>query len=360
MVFILVFTTAFLLALVITPLAARLAPRIGTMDQPAARRVHVLPTPRWGGLPIFLAFFAAVGVSLLYPRTDEYELGRLAGLFGGALLLFVVGTYDDHRELKALPQLIIQIVAAGIAVASGVLIREVNSPFGGLFKFDTGLAVLFTIFWIVGMTNTVNWLDGIDGLAGGVVAIAGIVLFVHAMQQQQYSIALLALALVGAVLGFLPFNFSPAKIFTGSAGALVLGFLLGNLSIIGAARVAFALLVLGIPIVDVAWQIVSRIRAGKSPFSATRTHLHHRLLDAGLSQRTIVLIYYVFTAISGMLALVLPLGFYKFIALIVIGLGALLLLLRMSQRSNGHLPANRAPCTPAEKAKGRDVPVERL
>ena len=331
MIFILVFAAAFLLALVITPLAARVAPRLGTMDQPAARRVHVIPTPRFGGLPLFVAFFAAVAISLIYPRSDQDELLRLAGLFGGALLLFLIGAYDDHRELKALPQLIAQFIAASIAVASGVLIREVNSPLGGLIRFENWFAILFTIFWIVGMTNTVNWLDGVDGLAGGVVAIAGIFLFIHALRQEQYSIALLALALSGAALGFLPFNFSPGKIFMGTAGALVLGFSLGVLSIIGAARVAFALFVLGIPIMDVAWQILSRVRAGKSPFSPTRTHLHHRLLDIGLSQRTIVLLYYLFTAIYGLLALVLPLGFYKLIALIVIGIGALLLLIRMSQ-----------------------------
>ena len=335
MVFTLVFATAFLVALAVTPYAGRLAHHLGLMDNPAARRIHTVVTPRFGGLPIFTAFFAAVAVSLFYPRSDPNELARLGGLFAGALLLFLVGAVDDHRELPALPQLVAQVLAAAIAISSGVLIREVNSPFGGLIEFEPWFAILFTTFWIVGMTNTVNWLDGVDGLAGGVVAIAGVLLVVHSVRQEQYSIALLALALVGAVLGFLPFNFSPAKIFTGTAGALVLGYLLGVLSVIGAARVAFALLVLGIPIVDVAWQIVSRIRAGKSPFSATRTHLHHRLLDAGLSQRTIVCIYYMFTILSGLLALILPTSLYKLIALIIIVIGALLLLIRMSERGNG-------------------------
>ncbi len=347
MVFILVFATAFLVALVITPYAARLSFRLGTLDEPAARRVHVVPTPRFGGLSLFVAFFAAVGVSLVFPRTDPYELSRLTGLFLGALLLFAIGAYDDHRELGAFPQLMAQIIAAGIAIASGVLIREVNSPFGGLIRFDPWFAVLFTMFWIVGMTNTVNWLDGIDGLAGGVVAIACIVLFIHAVRQDQVSIALLALALAGAVLGYLPFNLWPAKIFTGTAGALVLGYVLGILSVIGAARVAFALLVLGIPIVDVAWQIFSRIRAGKSPFSATRTHLHHRLLDAGLSQRVIVLIYYLFTAISGVLALVLPLRIYKLIAIVIIGAGALLVFVRMGHEPNGQSAECDTACPPA-------------
>lgn len=324
MIFILVFATAFLLAFALTPAAARVAVRLSLVDQPAARRVHAKPTPRFGGLPLFVAFCAAIGVSLIYPRSDPNEMARLAGLVSGGALMFFLGAYDDHRELKALPQLAAQIIAASIAVASGVLIREVQNPFGGSLTFDTWFAILLTLLWIVGMVNTVNWLDGVDGLAAGVVAIAGIVLFAHTFRLEQYSIALLALALAGAALGFLPFNFFPARIFMGSAGALVLGFALGVLSIIGAARVAFALLALGIPILDVAWQIFSRIRAGKSPFLADRGHLHHRLLDLGLSQRAIVLLYYALTAIFGALALILPSGLYKLIALVILGIGALL------------------------------------
>ena len=332
-IFFLVFVTALVVSLGLTPLAARFALHTGAVDQPAPRRVHLKPTPRLGGLPIFIAFFAAIGVSLIYPRTDPNELLRVAGLFVGASLLFVVGVYDDYHELSALPQLIAQIIAAGIAVASGVLIDKVNNPFGGIISFDAWFAILFTLFWIVGMTNTVNWLDGIDGLAAGVVTIAGIVLIIHTIRLEQYSITLPALALVGAVLGFLLFNFPPARVFMGGAGALVLGFVLGVLSIIGAARVAFALLVLSIPILDVAWQIFSRLRAGRSPFSADRGHLHHRLLDLGFSQRAIVVLYYTFTAFFGALALILPSGTYKLIALVVIGIGALLVLVRIRHQT---------------------------
>jgi UDP-GlcNAc:undecaprenyl-phosphate GlcNAc-1-phosphate transferase len=358
MIFIVVFATAFFFAIALTPVAMWLSRRIGTVDQPAARRVHTAPTPRFGGLPLFGAFFAAVAVSLFYPRSDSAELLRLAGLTVGAILLFLVGAYDDHRELNAAPQLITQVVAAGIAVASGVLIVEVRNPLGGILSadlpihFDSWFAILFTIFWIVGMTNTVNWLDGIDGLAAGVIVIAGIVLFVHTINLEQYSISLLALALVGAVLGFLLFNFPPAKIFMGSAGALVLGYLLGVLSIIGAARVAFALLVLGIPIMDVAWQIISRVRAGQSPFHATRTHLHHRLLDAGLSQRMILLLYYLFTALFGLLALALPSPVYKLVTLVIIAMGGLMLLVKISRVS-----ANRKRKAEASSRKPSEARV---
>lgn len=333
MIFILVFVTALVLAFVLTPVAACLAARIGAVDRPAPRRVHEKTTPRLGGLPIFVAFFAAIGVSLLYPRSDASELTRLLGLFAGASLILAIGVVDDLHELPAAPQLAVQIIAAGLAIGSGVLIVLVSNPFGGSIPFPAWFAVPFTLFWLVGMMNTVNWLDGLDGLAAGVVAIAGAVLFAHSIRIEQYSIALLALALVGAVLGFLPFNLLPARIFMGSSGALVLGFVLGVLSIIGAARVAFALLVLGIPILDVAWRILSRLRAGRSPFCADRGHLHHRLLDMGLSPRAIVLLYYAITASSGLLALVLPLGLYKLIALIVIGAGALLVLVYIGAAS---------------------------
>jgi UDP-GlcNAc:undecaprenyl-phosphate GlcNAc-1-phosphate transferase len=329
MIFLLVFVTGFLSAIALVPLAVAVSRRAGAVDQPAARRVHDRPTPRLGGLAVFPAFCAAVGVSLLYPRSDPFEMPRLLGLLLGSVIMFVVGAYDDHHELKSLPQLIAQIIAAASAVAAGVMIREIPNPFGGALALEDWFAVLLTLFWLAGMMNTINWLDGIDGLAAGVVVIAGAVMFAHTFRLEQNSLALLALALVSSTLGFLLFNFYPARIFMGSAGAGVLGFALGVLSIIGGAKVATALLVLGIPILDVAWQIVSRLRAGRSPFVADRGHLHHRLLDLGLSQRAIVLLYYVFTAFFGALALILPSGVYKLIALVIIGAGALLLLVRV-------------------------------
>ena len=328
-IFFLVFVTALVISLGLTPFAARFALGTGAVDQPAPRRVHDKPMPRLGGLPIFIAFFAAVGVSLVYPRSDPNEITRIAGLLLGSALVFAVGAFDDYHELKALPQLVAQIIAAAIAVGAGVLILEIPNPFGGLLSFQPWFAVLFTLFWLVGTMNTVNWLDGIDGLAGGVVVIASAVMFIHTYNLGQHSLALLALALAGTVLGFLPFNFFPARIFLGSAGANVLGFALGVLSIIGGAKVATALLVLGIPILDVAWQIFSRLRAHKSPFAADRGHLHHRLLDLGFSQRAIVVLYYTFTAFFGALALILPSGTYKLIALVIIGVGALLVLVKI-------------------------------
>jgi UDP-GlcNAc:undecaprenyl-phosphate GlcNAc-1-phosphate transferase len=331
MIFFLVFVTGFLVALVVTPLAEWIAVHTGGMDRPSARRIHEQPKPRLGGLPIFAGFVAAVWVARDFPRTDADEVTRLLGLLAGLLILFIVGLIDDHHELKSTPQFIAQFIAAGIVIATGVLIEEIPNPFGGSVFFQQWFVVLFTLFWLVGMVNTINWLDGVDGLAAGVTVIACGVMFIHTFRLHQYSIALLELALGGAVLGFLIFNFSPARIFMGSAGANVLGLALGVLSIIGGAKVATVLLVLAVPILDVAWQIYSRVRTGKSPFVADRGHLHHRLLDLGLSPRAIVILYYGVTTSLGTLALILPSPAYKLIALVIIGAGIALVLVRIRQ-----------------------------
>ncbi len=322
------FLTAFVVANLLTPLTIRLATRWGFLDQPAPRRVHCTPTPRHGGLPLAIAFLAALTVTLPFPRTDSQELTRLAGLAIGLSIIALVGAYDDARELKPLPQFVAQFLAAGIAIASGVLIKEVNAPFGLLSNLPTWFAVPFTLFWIVGMMNTINWLDGLDGVAAGVTLIASGVLFLHTFRLGQLSLALLPLALAGAVLAFLLFNFPPAKIFLGS-GAPLLGFTLAVLSVIGGTKAGTALLVLAIPILDVAWQILNRARTGHSPFAADRGHLHHRLYDAGVSNRTIVALYYALSVIFGALALILPSPIYKMIALVIIGLGALAVLIRL-------------------------------
>ncbi len=333
MIFFLVFVTGFLAALVLTPLAERVAVRTGAVDRPAARRIHTHPIPRLGGIPICFALLIAVSVSFAYPR-EAYELPRLLGVLIGLAIMFLIGVVDDYHELKSMPQLGAQLLVGGIVVMAGVMINEIPNPLGGTLYLETWFAILFTLFWIAGMINTINWLDGIDGLASGVTLIASSVMFVHTYRLHQYSIALLVLALIGAVLGFWIFNFFPARIFMGSAGANVLGLAVGVLAIIGGAKVATVLLVLGIPILDVAWQIYSRMRIGKSPFAADRGHLHHRLLDLGLSQRTIVILYYGLTAFLGMLALILPSGVYKLIALVIVGLGALMVLIRIGQQTS--------------------------
>lgn len=324
-----VFIVGFLTALILTPLAIRFARRKNWLDEPSSRRTHTQPTPRIGGIPLALAFLAALTVTLFFPRTDTNELSRVYGLMFGVAVIAIVGLMDDVRELKPLPLFAMQIGAALIAIASGVVVTQVSSPLDGtIIPLPFWVGILFTVLWIVGMMNTVNFLDGLDGLVGGVTVIASVILFLHNFILTQHSIALLPVALIGATLGFLIFNFPPAKIFLGS-GAYVLGFALAVLSIIGGAKAATALLALAVPILDVAWQIIQRVRAGRSPFSGDRGHLHHRLYDSGFSMRAIVLVYYLLTAAFGALALLLPSGIPKTIALVVIGGGAVAVLARL-------------------------------
>jgi UDP-GlcNAc:undecaprenyl-phosphate GlcNAc-1-phosphate transferase len=333
----LTFAVAFGCALALTPLARWLGEHWGLVAEPGGRRKHYGKVSRLGGLPIYVAFVAAVlfsqwlivdpgggeaGVpaALRVLRFDPKEAIRLVGLLVGGTLIFLVGIYDDWRELPPLPQYIAHLVAAAIAVAFLILIEYVNNPITGLQteEFPYLITVVLSLFWLGLMINTVNWLDGLDGLAAGVVAIACVVLFINGvfrLNPPQHSVALLPAALLGATLGFLPFNFSPARIFLGSSGAYFLGFTLGVLSIIGGAKMASILLVMGLPLLDVAWQIFHRLLRGQNPVRGDRGHLHFRLLDLGLSQRQIVAGYYVFCAIFGGLALFIPSRLYKLIAI---------------------------------------------
>ncbi len=340
--FILAFALAFVLSLGLTPLARLLGAQLGLVAEPGGRRQHVGRIPRIGGVPIYLAFVGAVLVSqcfvvppgqldaaplptLAIERFDPKEVIRLTGLLVGATLIFLVGLYDDWRELGPLPQYIAQLVAAAVAVAFLIIIEYINNPFTGeqTPRFPYLVTVTVSLFWLGLMMNTVNWLDGLDGLATGVVALACVVLFINAafrLQPPQHSVALLPVALLGATLGFLPFNFHPARIFLGSSGAFFLGFTLGVLSIIGGAKMAAILLVMGLPLLDVVWQIVQRLARGQNPALGDRGHLHFRLLDLGLSQRQIVIGYYAFCAAFGGLALLIPSRLYKFVALVVMGI----------------------------------------
>jgi UDP-GlcNAc:undecaprenyl-phosphate GlcNAc-1-phosphate transferase len=326
--FVLVFAIPLVASFVLTPLTIRLARRYDLLDQPAGRHAHLAPTPRLGGVPLTLALLAALAVTIPFPRTDPAEGARVLGLAAGIVLVAVVGLFDDLRELKPLPLFVMQAAAAALAIASGIVVRSIANPFGGgELQFPEVVAVAFTFFWIVGLMNTINFLDGLDGLCAGSTLIASCILFIHTFRLEQYSVALLPLGLAGATLGLLVFNFPPARIFLGS-GAYVLGFAVAVLSIIGGTKGATLLLVFAIPILDVAWQILNRVRQGRSPFAPDRGHLHHRLVDSGLSTRAIVLLYYGLTGAFGALALALP-GPYKAIALVLIGAAALAVLVRL-------------------------------
>jgi UDP-GlcNAc:undecaprenyl-phosphate GlcNAc-1-phosphate transferase len=324
MTYIIVFITAFVLALVITPMSARLGRALRLMDRPGGRRAHQGEISRLGGMALFTGFMGAgvlvFGLSALqlWPPIGAEDRKLLTGVFIGSMVIFAFGLWDDWRELSAWPQFVAQFGVALIAIGFDIIIERATLPIFGFRIFPPWITYPLTIFWVMGMINTVNWLDGLDGLAAGVTAIASLLFAVHAYRLGQTTVALFPLALAAACLGFLPFNFYPARVFMGS-GSMFLGFALASLSILAPAKVATALLVLGIPIMDVAWVMIRRWRRQGDPTLAGRDHLHYRLLDFGLSQRQIVILYYIFCATFGLLALLIEVRLFKLVALGVMG-----------------------------------------
>lgn len=331
---ILVFFAAFALALLATPLARRAGERLGLVDVPGGRRQHRGRVTRIGGAGLFFGFIVTA-VALYFGGVIKPEhLRPVAGVLLGTTFVFVSGLVDDRYDLKALPQFVVQFIAAAIAIAFTVWIQEVTLPFTDRpTVFAWYITYPLTLAWVVGMMNTVNFLDGLDGLAAGVGAIAAALFAVHSYSLQQREIALYSLALCGACVGFLIFNFHPARVFLGSAGAMTLGYALATLSILAPARVMTALLILVIPLADTAFLVFDRWRHGRSPFVGDRGHLHFRLMDLGFSQRQIVLGYWAFCAIFGALVLALP-RVYKLVALGVLGLIVIGVLVVLSRTEN--------------------------
>ncbi|MDF1514317.1 MAG: MraY family glycosyltransferase [Anaerolineae bacterium] len=332
--YIIVSLAGFIITLVATPIAGKIGHRLGMVARPGGRRKHEGVISRLGGAGLVIGFFGALAISQVWPITtvDSDEIRRFWGLIGGALIAFIFGIIDDRYELPAGTEYLGYILAASVAIANLIILERFNNPFTDqTIVLPALLYVPLTLFWLTGMTVTVNWLDGLDGLAAGVSAILAIVLSIHMTRSQQYSVVPQALALMGASLGFLVYNASPARTYLGSNGAFFLGYTLGALGLIAGGRVATVLLVMGIPIVDVAWTILDRWRHGLSPFRGDRRHLHFRLQDAGFSTRVIVGIYWAFCAFSGFLALVLSSRLYKLVALVLLGLLTLSLLMYLSR-----------------------------
>ena len=297
-----VFLLTALLALGLTPLVRRVVLRYEIVDRPDARRINTIPVPRGGGLAVCAAFLLAASLFLILNERAAYlplpislePSGVVALLLGGGVAAGL-GAIDDLFDLRARTQLLGQVALAGGAVALGITIDFVANPLGpGQIRLSGPMAAGLTIFWVVGMINSINWIDGLDGLSSGVSLIAAVTLGLISLTTQvgQPLVAVLCFALAGALLGFLRWNFYPASIFTGTSGVQFVGYTLAILAILGTAKVAVALLVLGVPIIDTFWIIVRRISQGRSPFSPDRTHIHHRLLDLGLSHRQTVLAIY--------------------------------------------------------------------
>lgn len=293
-----------------TPLMIKFANLVGAIDVPNdERRVHNTPTPRLGGIAIFIGFMAA----LFYRYGIKQEL---SGVLAGASIIVTLGLFDDIKPLPAKFKLFVQIIAAVIVIHSGIRIASVANPLH--FLFPDRPYIIFgswsyplTLIWIVGVTNAINLIDGLDGLAAGISAISSITLMIAAVSTGQTLAAFMAAILAASTLGFLPYNFNPAKIFMGDAGALFLGFMLSVISVMGALKGAAALsilipiLAIGLPIFDTLFAMIRRLLSGKSMIEADKGHLHHKLLDAGMSQKQAVLTLYSISAILGFSAVAL-------------------------------------------------------
>lgn len=283
---------AALLALLVTPPVRRAAVRWNLVDSPDrdARRVHSRPVPQGGGLAIFVAFWGAVVLGGLW----EPELW---GWLAASAVILGVGLLDDRYTLSPAWKLAGQVGAAGILVATGTRIEFLSNPFGDMLYLGVW-GIPLTILWLVTVINVVNFIDGLDGLAAGVTGIAAGPLAVLAFHTGQPTAGLLAMVLAGAAIGFLPHNFNPARIFMGDSGSLFLGLILGAVAVDGAFKGATAItlgvavLALGLPLFDAAFAIVRRFASGRPVYEGDRGHVHHRLLDLGLSHRQAVLVLY--------------------------------------------------------------------
>lgn len=332
---IIAFILAFLLSLGATIFVRRLALRLGVIDRPdKSRKRHKANTPLLGGIAIYASFFIIVFIFISKLTERELELNHWFGFLVGGFFLLLGGFLDDKYDLSPKYQIIFPILAGFSVIIGGVGIEKITNPVGEGFIYLNKLNIqifaaqtqiyYFTVFsdilivvWLLGMMFTTKLLDGVDGLVTGITAIGGFIIFLFTMTTMYFQpdIGLASLILAGACLGFLVFNWSPAKIFLGEGGSLLLGYLLGVLAIISGGKIAIALLVMGLPILDLFWTVIRRLLAGKNPFLISdREHLHFRLLDLGLGARKTVFIFYGFSLLFGLSALFLQ-GLGKLIAL---------------------------------------------
>jgi UDP-GlcNAc:undecaprenyl-phosphate/decaprenyl-phosphate GlcNAc-1-phosphate transferase len=327
-----------------TPAAIWLSEKFGVMDQPDPRKVHDRPVPRWGGLGIFAgALFSLLLVWLAVPRFGQLlafrhklvQAGEVVGVLSlrdqfvgilvGASLVAALGMADDRKPVPALVKLLTQIIAAYIAMVYGVRVAGLALPGYGFVDFPLIVSQIFTLLWLLGFMNAINLADGLDGLAAGIVAVASATFLVVCVLQSQTQVllfskqlklaAVLAAAVCGSAAGFLFYNFFPARVFMGDGGALFLGFMLGAISLIGTLKTTAVLalllpvLVVALPVLDVAFALVRRLRRGRGLMEPDREHFHHRLLALHWTQREIVLLVYVITLLLSFVTLLLT--FFK-------------------------------------------------
>lgn len=353
---------AMAISFLMCPLVKSFAYKIGAIDVPKDnRRMHKKPVPRLGGLAIFMGFMVSI---LLFASIDH----EMQGILLGAVIIVVLGVVDDMTPLRAYFKFIVQIVAALVAVFHGVVIETLSNPniFSQSPYWNLGwIAIPVTVLWIVGITNAVNLIDGLDGLACGVSTISALTMLVIALLVSESGVAVIMASLVGACLGFMPYNRNPAKMFMGDTGSTFLGYILATISIQGLfkyyAIVSFAVpfLILGLPMFDTLFAIIRRLAHGQNPMAPDRGHIHHRLIDMGLNQKQAVAALYVVSSILGLSAVVLTAsGAVKAMLLmmtliIVAYIASRVIFPRGAEEQNGSVPEQTNPAMEATDGESK-------
>lgn len=354
----LIFSIGLALSTALTGMVRQLALRFNITDDPKhspTRKHQRQAVPLLGGVALYISFVAVI-IWLLPELTHGYLLTKhIFGVIVASGIIVLGGIWDDVANLSPKRQIIFPVMATLVIVAMGVDISYITNPFGGVISLEqwnwtvltldglpyqlTLWADVFVIVWLLGTTYTTKLLDGLDGLVVGVLAIGALIIFFLSISPSvaQPETGILALVVAGIALGFLLWNFAPAKIYLGESGALLCGFWLGILAIISGGKIATALLILGLPMIDVIWVIIRRVLIEhRSAFSGDTSHLHFQLQDMGLSNRTIALIYYVITAVFGLVTL-LASGLFKIVALFILTLIAVSLIVAAYRHSRRHL-----------------------
>jgi UDP-GlcNAc:undecaprenyl-phosphate/decaprenyl-phosphate GlcNAc-1-phosphate transferase len=301
MVYLTLLICCFVASIVITPLVRKLAFKIGATDKPNQRKVHQKIMPRLGGLAIYISFMIG---SLIYAPDSKYFIPILVG----STIIVITGIIDDMREISPKVKLVGQLLAAFIVVFfGGISVETINLPFGGVLEFGY-LSIPLAVLWIIGITNAINFIDGLDGLAAGVSSIVVLSISGVAWMMGDMVVFGICLVLLGSILGFLPYNFNPAKIFMGDTGSLFLGFMIAVLSLLGFKNMTVIslivpVIILGVPISDTLFAIIRRLVNKQPVFSPDKSHLHHCLLNLGYSHRQTVLIIYAMSAFFALMAM---------------------------------------------------------
>ena len=334
MSFVSLYITAFVMAVLVsfltTPLAKKIAFKVGAIAQPRKRDMHSKPIPRMGGIAIVTGFM--VTFLLLYRQLTILDTKQILGIISGGMIIFLLGYFDDIHELGAKLKFGIQLLAALIVALCGIRIDFISIPFLEGLKFLDFLSIPITVIWIVGVTNAVNLIDGLDGLAAGVSSIASLCLMVLSIYSGYPVAVFLTATLAGSCLGFLPYNFNPASIFMGDTGSTFLGFMLSVISVIGLLKgytigtIFVAVLILGLPIFDTAFAIIRRALSGKPIMSPDRGHLHHRLVDSGYTHKNAVVTLYGVSGILGLSAIAFVKHDFRFVVAVFVIMGLLIYL----------------------------------